>query len=88
MRFWDVANGREDRRIDGAGSGRALAFSPDGQILAMTGAGRVITLWDVAGNRLRAALEPEAERFARPVDRLAPDGRTLAAAGVGLRREG
>ena len=35
VRFWDVASGREDRRIDGAGSGRALAFSPDGQTLAI-----------------------------------------------------
>ena len=43
-RFWDVASGREDRRIDGAGSGRALAFSPDGRTLAMSGAGRALTL--------------------------------------------
>jgi WD40 repeat protein len=81
VRLWDVADGRETRRIDGAGSGRALAFSPDGQALAMSRAGRALLLWDVAGHRLRAALEPETERFAVQSVAFAPDGRTLAAAG-------
>ena len=81
VRLWDVANGREDRRIDGAGSGWAMGFSPDGQSLVMTGAGRRLILWDVPGKRLRAVLEPEAERFAVYSIAFAPDGRTLAAAG-------
>ena len=39
VQFWDVASGREIRRIDGAASGGVLAFSPNGQMLVMTGAG-------------------------------------------------
>jgi hypothetical protein len=87
-RFWDVASGRETRRVDGAGSGWALALAPDHQTLVMTGAGRALTLWDVAGNRLRVTLEPESERFAVQSVAFAPDGRTLAAAGTTLDAKG
>jgi WD40 repeat protein len=81
VRFWDVATGHENRRIDGVRSGWALGFSPDGRDLVMPGAGRGLILWDVAGNRLRATLEPETELFAIQSVAFAPDGRTLAAAG-------
>ncbi|MFI5454702.1 MAG: hypothetical protein ACHRXM_04565 [Isosphaerales bacterium] len=84
VRFWDVVSGREIRRIEEAGSGHALVFSPDGQILVMAGAGRALTLWDVVAKRLRATLEPETERFGVYSIAIAPDGRTLAAAGVTL----
>jgi WD40 repeat protein len=81
VRLWDVATGREDRRINVPGSGWALGFSPDGRNLVMTGAGRGLILWDVRANQLRATLEAEAERFAVYSVAFAPDGRTLAAAG-------
>ena len=58
------AGARSDR-IDGAGSGRCaglLARRPDPGDRAAPVA--CLTLWDVAGNRLRATLEPQTERFA------------------------
>ena len=72
LRFWDVASGREDRRIAGAGSGRALAFSPDGQTLVTTGGGSVIALWDVARGQPPAqrCWSRKDERFAVYIDRL------------------
>jgi WD40 repeat protein len=84
VRFWDVVSGHEIRRIDATGSGRALAFSPDGKLLVVAGVGRALTLLDVAASRLRANLEPENERFGVYSIAIAPDGRTLAAAGVAL----
>ncbi len=81
VRFWDVATGRENRRIDGVRTGSGLGFSPDGRNLVIPGAGRDLILWDLAGNRLRATLEAETERFAIQSVAFAPDGRTLAAAG-------
>ena len=82
VRFRDVTSGREVRRIDGAGSARALAFAPDGRTLILSGGLRPITLWDLAVNRRRDAPEPDGERFAVYAIAVAPDGRTLAAAGA------
>ena len=81
MRFWDVASGREIRRIDGAGSGWCVALLAGRPDPGDDRGRRRLTLWDVPGDRLRAALEPEAERFAVYSIAFAPDGRTLAAAG-------
>jgi WD40 repeat protein len=87
VQFWDVASGREMRRIDGAASGGVLAFSPNGQMLVMTGtAGRSLTLWDLVANRLRAA--PEPEKFRVVSIALSPDGRTLAAGGMTFDEKG
>ncbi|MFI5459544.1 MAG: WD40 repeat domain-containing protein [Isosphaerales bacterium] len=80
-RFWDVASGRENGRIGGNGVwGQSLVFAPDGRTLAV-GSGQTIKLWDVAGDRLRATLEAETERFTVESVAYSPDGRTLAAAG-------
>jgi WD40 repeat protein len=82
MRFWDVSNGRESGRIEkDQGWGRLAAYSPDGRTLATIAKGQTVELWDVTSRRLRATLEPEAERFAAQAVTFAPDGRMLAAAG-------
>jgi WD40 repeat protein/beta-lactamase regulating signal transducer with metallopeptidase domain len=80
-RFWEIASGRETGRIENSDVWRwTIAYAPDGQTLATIGTG-AIQLWDVAGRRLRATLEPRTERFAVESVAYAPDGRTVAAAG-------
>src|SRR5262249_56446321 len=86
--LWDIATGKELRRLRaGAGRVNAVAFSPDGRLLATTGIDDdAIHLWDVGTGAERA-------RLARPTDPSAPqatfegtaalafspDGRALAA---------
>src|SRR5262249_38402553 len=88
-RLWDVATGRGIHTLQGfreAGQARAdgnyegvfsLAFSPDGNTLALGGSGSTIGLWSRATGKelLRLA------GLHRSVDALAfsPDGKTLAA---------
>jgi hypothetical protein len=47
VRIWDVAGGKELRRIGGAAVRGPLALSHDGKIVAAS-KGFVVTLWDVA----------------------------------------
>jgi WD40 repeat protein len=54
MRLWDVAGGKEARKLAMDDSMVAAAFSPDGQTLATAGSSSGITLWDQpSGKRLR-----------------------------------
>ena len=76
-RFWDVESGRETGRIEGNDVwGWSAAYSPDGKMLAIK-----TKLWDVAGHRLLATLEPQTERFGVQSVAFSPDSQTLAAAG-------
>jgi WD40 repeat protein len=55
LRLWDVASGRERVTLPPGSAGRALAFSPDGKVLAVGRLNQPIRLWDVAtGQELRA----------------------------------
>jgi RNA polymerase sigma factor (sigma-70 family) len=84
VRVWDVAGGKQDRALDcgpgnkNQGRVQAVAFSPDGRLLAACDSGRgVVHLWDAgSGVELRelAHLDPAAVAFA-------PDGKTLATGG-------
>ncbi|MEU2086711.1 DNA-binding protein [Streptomyces albus] len=80
------ATGRVLRRVLSQDETHALAFSPDGRVLAAgDGSGRV-TLWDGRGRRslgLLAGTYREAGGSTEPVTALAfsPDGGTLAVAG-------
>jgi RNA polymerase sigma factor (sigma-70 family) len=85
VRLWDVAGGKEVRVLEAGAIVHALAFAPDGKLLASAqGDGRVV-LWDVTTGKPRRALEG----FPAAVLAVAfsPDGRLLAGAGP-VEREG
>ena len=79
--IWDPRTGEELHRLTGPQSTRghiALAFSPDGTILAASGPGKALNLWDTATWAPLRALEGSA---APVVDAdFSRDGRLLAAA--------
>jgi RNA polymerase sigma factor (sigma-70 family) len=55
VRVWELASGQERARFAGHRNGvGSLAFSPDGTLLASGGTDRVITVWDVTGQRAAA----------------------------------
>jgi WD40 repeat protein len=83
-RVWEVETGRERPPIANHGPQiRALTFSPDGTTLATGGSDRTIKLWDVATGRERGVLRCT---FLPTALAWRPDGRRLAAAGVGAAR--
>ncbi|MFB4274306.1 protein kinase [Nonomuraea sp. MTCD27] len=64
-------------------SGRAVAFSRDGKVMAAGGATSGIDLWDAAGlRRLRHLSLPEQESDQLPAAAFSPDGSVLAAGGM------
>src|SRR5262249_45894357 len=80
VHLWDAATGKHLFRMGGDRSTVwALAFSPDGGLLASGGGDRVIRLWDVATGRLLLALEGHRGPV-RGVS-FAPDGSVLASVG-------
>jgi WD40 repeat protein len=76
IRLWDIPGGRELPSIPGAGT--AVAFSPDGKLLAI--AGPKLRLWDLAANKKVFSL-PSPEPFLGEMC-FAPDGKLLAARGA------
>ncbi|MBM4067594.1 MAG: hypothetical protein FJ271_01425 [Planctomycetes bacterium] len=80
VRIWDVASGRELRKLDGhTGRVWAIAFAPDGRRLASAGFDNQVLLWDVGTGR-------EIRRFSGHTDYVrslsfSRDGRRLLSAG-------
>ncbi len=80
IRLWDADTGHLKATLMGATHGvRAIAFSPDGTILAAGIRDRNIQLWDVPTRKLVVTLKSNSH----PVSSVAfsPDGKTLASAG-------
>jgi RNA polymerase sigma factor (sigma-70 family) len=79
VRLWDVATGKELRVIAAGAIVPAVAFSPDGKVVAGgQGDGRVV-LWDVATGKELRALKGATDSTSALA--FSPDGRLLAAAG-------
>jgi RNA polymerase sigma factor (sigma-70 family) len=89
-RLWDVETGKEVRRfmLGRKGCGvRCLAFSSDGKTLATLGThnGTILRLFDVETGKERRAFLKEGDHRTKPGSlALAPDGKTVAAAGDSL----
>jgi WD40 repeat protein len=91
IHIWDVAAGKKIGLLDEPGqAAMALAFSPDGRMLAVGSQDNTIRLWDVAHRRqlhqLGERYDPRNQNMTRvvgfPSVAFAPDGKTLAAACV------
>lgn len=55
LRLWDVATGKEVRKITLPRAGTtSLAYSPDGRVLATEHADQTISLWEIASGKERA----------------------------------
>jgi WD40 repeat protein len=77
--LWNAGTRVRYARLAADGVIDAVAFRPDGQLIAGAGADGTVRLWDVAGRRLVRTLKGHTD----PVRALAfsPDGRSLASAG-------
>jgi WD40 repeat protein/beta-lactamase regulating signal transducer with metallopeptidase domain len=66
LSFFDVATGKELRRIESPRPVSSFAFSPDGRVLAAENADHTVTLWEVASARERGRLGQPAAGGPRP----------------------
>jgi WD40 repeat protein len=88
VEIWNVDDRSRVTRLDspvGAKEdyflGWAIAFSPDGRLLASAGGGgRLVDLWDVGTGKLVRELDPSVGTAVLALD-FSPDGRTLAVSG-------
>lgn len=78
VRLWDLASRTQLGTITDLKAVLSLAFSPDGEILAI-GNGSTLTLWRVGESQVAASLSTETSAV-RSVA-FSPDGKILAAAG-------
>ena len=78
LQLWEVATGRPIRSFVGHWDEiRALAFSPDGQVLASSAYDRTVRLWGVTTGRLLQMFESEERRYDQSLV-FRPDGNVLA----------
>jgi WD40 repeat protein len=80
VRVWDVETGKPRWQLVRPHWQRALAFSPDGKVLAGDETDGAVTLWDAATGRELRRLEPPS-REVTSLLAFSPDGRLLVAAG-------
>src|SRR5262249_1504195 len=84
IQLWDTATHKEIATLkgnDGENMVAVLAFSPDSKTLAVGTVGRVVTLWDLHGDKPPCRL-PFESYGSYSCLAFAPDGQTLAVAAV------
>lgn len=79
--LWDVLQDREMARLPGVVGVTAVAFAPDGRLLAIGREGGSVEVWDLGLRCLLRVLHPHAADFDSRFIRFAPDGTTLASDG-------
>ena len=81
VRLWDVASGKEVKKIDGKRLLRAVAFSPDGKFLAAGDEQAAIRIWNLQTEKESPAIDMQviAESLSLA---FSPDSKTLACAGA------
>jgi hypothetical protein len=79
--LWDLSSDRMIRLLPGGSQINALAFSPDGKLLATGGQDNHVRLWNVATGTLRVVLSGNTG----PVESVSfsPDGKFLAGSSAG-----
>jgi WD40 repeat protein len=80
VKLWDVATRKLRYALKPAGREFCLAFSPDGQSLAVGAATGAVEIWDTSTGTWKMTLLPDTPNIATYSIAFAPDGRTLAAA--------
>jgi WD40 repeat protein len=84
VHLWDADTSRELRQFKaGDNSGPALAFSPDGRLLAVGGWRGAAGLWEAATGKLLRRLDDPSDRVGAVA--FSPDGRTLVSGGNSVR---
>ena len=62
IRFWDVATGREVTRMERTPEAKAIAFSPDGQLLVSTGQKPALQLVELGDKAMLLQPQPELKK--------------------------
>lgn len=81
IHLWESKAGKFARTLkpkdeEGVPTGfRSIAFSPDGKLLATSGGGDLVVVWDVAEGKAISAMT--GHRHANPVLAFSPDGKTV-----------